>query len=95
MDSITKSYSKAVYSLYESHKKSMKKYKEKRLNADVDEQHKCCTRCYKIQHISNFGERMDRVKIDGKYQEALVPYRSCVKCRERDKRNRTTTISVL
>ena len=96
MDSSTKPYNKALYSLYkDSNKKSMKKYNEKQLNTLVDNQHKCCTRCYKIQHISNFGEHMDCVKIDGKYQKAMVPYRSCVKCRERDKRNRTTTISVL
>jgi hypothetical protein len=96
MDALTKSYNKALYSLYkESHKKSMINYHEKQLNTDVDEQHKCCTRCYKIQPISNFGERMDSVRIDGTNQEAMVPYRSCVACRERDKRRLTKKISVL
>ena len=96
MDELTKSYNKVFYSLYkESHKKSMKKYREKQLNAYVDEEHKCCTRCYKIQPISNFGERMDFVRFDGKNQEAKVPYRSCVACRDRDKRRLTKTIPVL
>ena len=89
MDRLTKEYNSAKYQLYkEEHKASCKKWQSKQLNKEVDENHKCCTRCYKIQPLTEYGEYKDMVKIDGKLQEAMVPYRSCKTCRNRDKQRR-------
>ena len=70
---------------YRTHQKL---YQQKQLNTEVDENHKCCTRCYKIQPLTEYGEYKDMVKIDGKLQEAMVPHRSCKTCRNRDKQRR-------
>ena len=89
MDRLTKEYNSAKYQLYkEEHKAACKKWRSKQLNKEVDENHKCCTRCYKIQPLTEYGEYKDMVKIDGKLQEAMVPYRSCKTCRNRDKQRR-------
>ena len=96
MDTLTKLYYKARNELCkDSNKKSIRKHRDKQLHTDVDEQHKCCSRCYKIQPFSNFDERIDIVRIDGQVQEAMVPYRSCVACREMDKRRLTKKISIV
>ena len=74
----------------EYYRTQQKQYQQKQLNTEVDENHKCCTRCYKIQPLTEYGEYKDMVKINGtnKLQEAMVPYRSCKTCRNRDKQRR-------
>ena len=88
MDKLTQKYDKARYQLYkESQKNAMKKWREKQLSREVGENHKCCTRCYSIKPISDYGEYKQMVVIDGtcKLQEAMVPYNSCKACRDKDK----------
>ena len=84
-----KEYNKQHYQdnkeYYRTHQKQ---YQQKQLNTEVDENHKCCTRCYKIQPLTEYGEYKDMVKIDGNLQEAMIPYRSCKTCRNRDKQRR-------
>ena len=67
-----------------------KQYREKQLNTEVDENQKCCTRCYKIKPLSEYGEYQGMVKIEGtnKVEEAVIPYRSCIACRNKDKERR-------
>ena len=89
MDEITREYNKARYQLYkETQKVSMKKWRANQLNKEVDDNHKCCARCYKIQPITYYGEYKGVAKIDGELKEAMIPYNSCVDCRNRDKQRR-------
>ena len=91
MDELTQAYNKAKYQLYkESMKQSMKKYRQKQLNKEVDSNHKCCTRCYGIKPLSDYGAYKGMIKVEGtnKLQEALIPYRSCITCRNRDRERR-------
>ena len=86
MDELKREYNKARYQLYkEAQKVAAKKWRQKQLTREVDENSKCCTRCYKIQPLSEYGEYEARVKINGTYQDAMVPYKSCQTCRNRDK----------
>ena len=89
MDEIKREYNKAYYELYkETHKASMNKWRTNKLNKEVDDNNKCCTRCYKIQPINMYGEYEGMVKVDGQLVEAMMPYKSCVDCRNRDKARR-------
>ena len=65
-------------------KKSNDKLKEKRLNTEVDENHKCCTKCYKIQEITQYGEYKSWDIMDGEVQEIMIPYKTCKTCRDKD-----------
>ena len=69
----------------EYYSKKHKEYRDRQLNKEVDEHHKCCTRCYKIQPLTEYGEYETMLKIDGKYQEATIQCKSCNTCRKRDK----------
>ena len=89
MNGIKREYIKARYEVYkESHKVSMKKYRANQLNKEVDDNNKCCARCYKIQPITYCGEYKGVVKINCELVEAMIPYKSCVDCRNRDKQRR-------
>ena len=67
-----------------------KEYRERQLNKEVCSNEQCCVRCYKIKPNTDYGEYKTMVEIDGtrKLQEAMVPYRSCKACRDRDNRLR-------
>ena len=83
----TRDYRKQYYQHNkEHHKELMKNYKEKQLNTEVDENHKCCTRCYKIKPITEYGEYV--YKIDVKGIEHWASCKSCNSCRNRDKEQR-------
>ena len=64
--------------------KKREEFEEKQLNTEVDENHKCCTRCYKIQAITEYGEYKSWDVIDGELQEIMVPYKTCKTCRDKD-----------
>ena len=90
MDTLKQEYNKARYELYkDSHQKAMKKWRDKQLIKQVGEDEQCCTRCYKIQPKSEYGEYKGMAKIEGKLQETMIPYRSCNACRNRDKQSRS------
>ena len=79
------------YQLYkDSCKASQLKWREKQQSKEVDEHHKLCKRCSKIQPLTEYGEYKGMVKVEGtnKVQEAMIPYRSCKTCRDRDKMRR-------
>ena len=44
----------------------------------------CCTRCRNVRHVKEYGEYVDRVYLDG--TEHWTPYKTCISCRNRDKR---------
>ena len=45
---------------------------------------KCCTRCYKIQAITEYGEYKSSDVIDDELQVIMVPYKTCKTCRDKD-----------
>ena len=65
----------------------MKKWRDKQFNKDLGEHHQCCTRCYLIKPKADNGENHGMVKLDGssKLQEAMVPYKSCKACRDKQR----------
>ena len=65
-----------------------KQFRDRQLNKEVDDNNKCCARCYKIQPITYYGEYKGMVKIDGELTEAMIFYNSCVECRDKDKARR-------
>ena len=65
----------------------MKKWREKQLTKQVGDDEQCCTRCYQNKPKTDYGEYKSMVKIDDKYQEAMITYRSCKACRDRDKQS--------
>ena len=84
-------YNKQYYQENKAYYKECgKQYRDKQLNTDVDENHKCCSRCYKIMPLTEYGEYKGMVKVEGanKVQEAMITYRSCKTCRDRDKMRR-------
>ena len=90
MDDLTRQYNRAKYELYkEEHKVYMKKWRQKQLNQEVGEHHRCCTRCYKIQPLTEYGEYKTMLKMNGKLQEAMAQCKSCNSCRQRDKVQRS------
>ena len=77
---------------YQDHKdyyqEKGKEYRERQLNKEVGEDEQRCTICYKTKPKSDYGGYKAVVKIDGKYQETMIPCRSCNACRDRDKQLR-------
>ena len=83
----TRDYRKQYYQdNKEHHKELMKNYREKQLNTEVDENHKCCTRCYKIKPITEYGEYVYKIDVNG--IEHWASCKSCNSCRNRDKEQR-------
>ena len=70
----------------EYYKECNKQYKKKQLNTEVDDNHRCCTRCYKIQPITEFGEHVYKIDVNG--VEHWARCKSCNACRNKDKRLR-------
>jgi hypothetical protein len=68
------------------------KYRERQLEKQVPNDTKCCTRCYKQKPLTDYGEYKGTVKIDDKWVEGIIPYRSCSDCRNRDKVRRAITV---
>jgi hypothetical protein len=50
-----------------------KQYRERQLNQEVNTDQKCCTRCYKIKPVSEYGEVITELQ-----------FKSCDACRLRD-----------
>ena len=72
----TRDYRKQYYQdNKEQHRKAMKGYRDKQLNTQVDENHKCCTRCYKIQPITEYGECVDHIDVNG-----VKHWKTCKSC---------------
>ena len=87
MDNHKREYNKAKYELRkEEHKAYMDKWRNKQLNKEVDENHKCCPRCYKVQHLDDYGEYHYRTLADG--TKLYTPYKTCKSCRDRDRKRR-------
>jgi hypothetical protein len=85
----TRDYRKQYFQDHkEQYQERYKQYRERQLNKEVDDNNRCCTRCYKIQPITYYGEYKGIVKIDGELKEAMIPYNSCVECRDKDKARR-------
>ena len=61
--------------------KKREEFEEKQLNTEVDENHKCCNICYKIQAITEYGEFKLGV-IDNELYEIMLPYKACKTCRD-------------
>ncbi len=52
--------------------------------ADVGKDQRCCTRCYTIGTISEYGEYEGVIIVDGRCENAIIPYTSCQGCRLKD-----------
>ena len=67
------------------HNKQYKETQKEKLNIAVDENHKCCTRCYKINPITEYGEYLKQVEIEGTHQfhHVMTEHRSCKTCRDK------------
>ena len=80
-------YNKRYYQNNKEYNKECgKQYREKQLNAELDENHKCCTRCYKIKPITEYGECVDHIDVNGvKHWKSC---KSCNNCRKRGKHSK-------
>jgi hypothetical protein len=65
----------------EQYKEWHKQFRERQLNKEVNIDQQCCTRCYKIKPVSEYGEYNDFLKEDGSYK--LIPCKTCNGCRLR------------
>ena len=70
----------------EEHKAYMDKWREKQQSKEVDEHHKLCKRCSKIQPLTEYGEYNHHTLADG--TKLYTPHKTCNVCRDRDKMRR-------
>ena len=87
MENLNKQYNQSKYQLYkDSYKASQHKWREKQQNKEVDEHHKLCKRCSKIQPLTEYGEYNHYTLADG--TKLYTPHKTCNVCRDRDKMRR-------
>ena len=68
----------------EKHMASANKRKQQIAEEIMNDDSKRCTRCLIVCHVKEYGEYVDRVYLDG--TEHWTPYKTCISCRNRDKR---------
>jgi len=68
------------------YKECGKQYRDKQLNKEVDEHHKLCKRCSKIQPLTEYDEYNHRTLADG--TKLYTPHKTCNVCRDRDRKRR-------
>ena len=69
-------------------KERNQKHRQNKLTQEVDVNHKCCSECYHIKPLSEYGEYMGVVVIDRKCHNQLLTYTRCIECRNKDKERR-------
>ena len=70
----------------EQYKDWHKQFKERQFNQEVNTDQKCCTMCYKLKPVSEYGEEQGFMEfIDGEIITERRPFKSCDACRLRDK----------
>ena len=66
--------------------------REKARNAECEDGHRCCTRCFKTKAVDNFGEYTTQIIESGKIENVIVQCLTCKECRKKHHTTKTTTM---